>query len=167
MDDVDTRPIDLVEKIHAVEFDGVTEYREEPSSRKSSTLGERLSKDTRTQLVQICLKGLRREQDEAMRLDRGRGRPRGVDALLAEAVGVTTRTVQFWVGENLWRACDLNADALAEIAYRYCPEETAELLRRARALRAWLVGRWRQRGVRVYVHLPLYLRLLTLLHQSK
>jgi len=75
----------MVEKISAVVPDGLSEYREEGSSRKSPTLlGERFSKKARTRLVQICLRGLREEQGEASKLGRWRGRPRGIDALLAE-----------------------------------------------------------------------------------
>ena len=120
----------MVEKIQFVEFTNQTEYQEEPSSRKSSNLlGERLSKEARTQLGLLCLKGLREENEGGEKLERGRGRPRCVEALLAERVGVTTRAVRNWLCDDPGRACDVNADALAKIAYGCYPEETAILIR--------------------------------------
>lgn len=132
----------MIEKVH-VESSVLTEYWEQPCSQKSSTtLGERLSKDTRTKLVNLCIKGILEEQQTIKPVARGIGRPRSAESLLADKVNVTTRAVRKWVREHHRRASDVNSDALTRISYSYYPKETAHLLREDAESYLMLVDSW-------------------------
>ena len=74
-----------------------------------------------------------------------RGRPRCSETMLAEAVGVSYRTVARWVSVGGVKACDVNSDRLAEVAFSFCPKETAVVLRGdvadyVRVVEVWLAG---------------------------
>lgn len=134
----------MIEKVQ-VELNRPAEYWEQPRSQKSPyTLGEHLSKDTRTKLVTYCLRGIREEQEKIEPAPRGKGRPRSAESLLADKINVTTRAVRKWVSEHHQRACDTNSDALTRISYYYYPEETSQLLRDDAESYLQLVDSWLQ-----------------------
>ena len=123
---------------------GFEEYSDRGMSDYSCSLGEWLSKEAREKLVKLSLKGLHEWSDNFVSCA-SRGRPRCSETMLAEAVGVSYRTVARWVSVGGVKACDVNSDRLAEVAFRFCPEETAVVLRGdvadyVRVVEIWLAG---------------------------
>ncbi len=117
------------------------EYYDKPMSKYSCYLGERLSKDTREKLVKLGIRGFHEYSDKPLS-EKSRGQPKCAETLLAEAVGVTYRTVARWVSVGGVKACDVNSDRLAEIAFNYYPEETADILRSDAAEYGRVVELW-------------------------
>lgn len=103
-------------------------FRDKPMSYYSLTLSEEIGKDARRKLVALCLRGYQKELRDKPPSRYSRGRPKSAVALLAEAVGISRRTVQRWLYGEGSRACDVNAGRLAEIACSFYPEETGRIL---------------------------------------
>ena len=143
-------------KIQVVESAGFGELWEKPLSRNSETsLGERLNKATRTRLVVICVEAIKDEQEPSYAPRRRVGRPCSVEALLAQRVSVTTRTVRNWLDESPGRACDCNSELLAETSYRLRPEETAAALREDAQAYLNLVNDWLDQAESEFMEKPI------------
>ena len=104
------------------------DFRDRGMSHYSSTIGEGIGKDARSKLVALCLRGYQAELRDKPMSRNSRGRPKTAVAMLAEAIGVSRRTVQRWLEPEGARACDVNASRLAEIACHFYPEETGRIL---------------------------------------
>lgn len=123
-----------------------TDFRDMGLSHYSEKIGEGIGKDVRRQLVVLRLRGYREELRDKPLSHNSRGRPKTEVACLADATGVSKRTVHRWlVGEGA-KACDVNTGRLAEIAYAFYPEETSRILIEdangySRQLSSWLNSR--------------------------
>lgn len=142
---MDTRSITMTDRSQATQDDGFDsdDYRDTGSSHYSHPIGEGIGKEARGKLVTLCLRGYREELRDKPLSRYSRGRPRTAVALVAEATGVSRRTVQRWLDGDGARACDANAGRLAEVSFGFYPEETSRILLgdvegTSRRLSAWL-----------------------------
>lgn len=92
---------------------------------------EPISKGARHHLTWICLKGIEKEYRDTplSEKSRGRGRPPSLYKLLAGKLSVSIKSVRRWADPEAIHSNDLNAGKLAETAYSYDPEKTAQVLR--------------------------------------
>lgn len=144
---MDTRPNKMA-KQQEIDFESTNhgEYRDTGSPQYSSEIGEWIGKDARTKLALICLHGFEVELCDKPLSHKSRGRPRSAAKFLSERLGVDRRTVYRWLEGDGVKACDINADRLAEIAYGFDAKETFSVLNKdlenySIRLSGWLTDR--------------------------